>query len=294
MNELQRSIDELLLLYKLEPKTKDIFVEGISDKLVLQRFVEKNNLPDVKIIEVHEIDFKALYKDFSDIKSNNRAKLIALNKTLEETFVEPLDGVSIIIDRDFDEILDSMLTGEYILYTDYNSLELYLYNSHTIDIFYNNILHTFPINGDETLKRLNPVLIDKFLVRLTLNKDSIVSSEKFTPFEKTVLIDKPGCSVSFVAYDHIKKVLNNTRKMAELPEYQSYFEDLKVNLPLEVKKAIRGHDFINLFFQFINKIKNHIGLTLETLERTLFQCIDFSKLKEEALFALIIEKYSMH
>lgn len=291
MNELQRSIEELLTLYKLEPETRDIFVEGVTDKIVLERFIEKNQLPDVKVIEVHQIDFKTIYGEFPKIKTNNKAKLIALNQKLEQRFNNKL-SVTIIIDIDFDEILQTKNSGQYLVYTDFNSLELYLYNSHTLDIFYKTILRSFPINGSDTIKLFNPILTDKFVIRVAINKDGVVPSAKFTPFEKTIVVNKKDITISFSASDHIRKIVNNIRRMPELETFIECFQDVKSTISAESAKTIRGHDFINLFFQFINSIKNDIGLTVETLERCLFQCIDYSKLKDQPMFQLIINKYS--
>ncbi|TWR25118.1 hypothetical protein FPZ43_16720 [Mucilaginibacter pallidiroseus] len=293
MNELQRTLDEIILLYQLEPNTKDIFVEGISDKLILERFIEKNGLDDIKVLQVHEINFSSLYTQNPKIKSNNRAKLIELNTLLESNFSEKLIGISIIIDRDFDEVLNRLPLGRYLYVTDYNSLELYLFNPHTLDIFYKNIIRSFPINGAETIRLLTPILIDNFFVRLALKKDGHIPDDKFTPFNKTFLIDKSKLKVTFDPHKHIQKVLNNVRKTSELQDFIYHFNEAKEKASFGHKNIIRGHDFIALLYELINKVNNSIGLTIDTLERSMFQCIDYSKLKTEPLFSNLLKKYQV-
>ena len=70
----KRKISELITLYYLEPKLRDIYIEGITDKLVIERFLKKNKISDVKIIEIDSINFTELYDEFPEIKRNNKKK----------------------------------------------------------------------------------------------------------------------------------------------------------------------------------------------------------------------------
>ncbi|MDQ0964722.1 hypothetical protein QFZ20_000125 [Flavobacterium sp. W4I14] len=292
MDDLKRSLEEITLLYKLEPETKDIFVEGISDKLILNRFIKKNKIEDVKVIHVHEIDLDYLKFDNPNIKSNNKAKLLALDKYLEKTFGGNLKGITIIIDRDIDEKLAGIVNGKYLNYTDYHSLELYMYNSHTIDIFYETYLHGFPLTGQRTIESIEPVLLDFYFVKASLYKDGAIEASKFTSYSKSINIDKKKITIDFSASQHILKVLNNLHKAKQYNDYLEYYNNLKAEFHEDPKLVIRGHDYISLLYQLIDKIKNHIGITHDTFEKALFQCIDYSLLKSENLFKSILLKYA--
>lgn len=287
--DLKRTIEDITLLYELEPETKDVYVEGITDKLILDRFLRKNNLEDIKVFQVHEIDFSLLSKSNPDIKSNNKKKLLALNMYLEKQFLDPLKGISIVIDQDIDGISNRLSIGTYLNYTDYHSLEIYLYNANTIDIFYKNHLHGFPVDGQQTIKVLEPILIEKFLVRSTVNKDGLI---KLTPFEKSIKIDKAKHEISFDAENHIFKTLNSVKLAKQKDGYVNFYKVLKDSFNGNPKLVIRGHDFVELFFLWIDKIKNDIKLTCDSMERALFQCIDYSQLKKETLFSNLLGKYS--
>ena len=69
---VKRKISEVLSLYEVEPELRDIYVEGITDKLIFDRFTNKYGIQDVEIKEVDDLDFSELYSVFPDIKRNNK------------------------------------------------------------------------------------------------------------------------------------------------------------------------------------------------------------------------------
>lgn len=294
MEELRRTIDEVILLYQLEPYTKDLYVEGISDKLVIDRLLKKNDIDDVNVNHVHELNFEAFFEQYPQMKSNNRAKLLVLNEIIEKNVGSELEWVSIVVDKDFDEVDGDLKKGTYILYTDYCSIELYLFNSNVLDIFFKNVLHSFPISGGATIDILTPPLVDKFFVRMVVHKLGGITKSQFTSFHRSIIVSKNPPAVQFSPQEHIQKILNGAKRMAELKPCVQYFDEFKNSVKVGAKNSIRGHDFIDLFYLFVNKIKNDIGLTVETLEKLLFQSIDFSELKKEHLFSSLLAKYSVN
>ena len=52
----RRKISEVVQLYRLEPTLRDIYVEGISDNLIIESFLEENNIMGVSIYEIDKID----------------------------------------------------------------------------------------------------------------------------------------------------------------------------------------------------------------------------------------------
>jgi len=287
----KRCINEILCLYELEPDLRDVYVEGVTDYLVIERFVSKYKIDNVRIIEVDDIDFNGIYSEYPDIKCNNKKKLLALGDKLSKLYDDTLNGISIIVDKDFDEIRDSIANCKYILYTDYNSLELYLFEPNIIDIFYKNILRRFPFDARQTLDLLGPVLVDKFLIRLALEIKGPYDSDKITDLCKSVEINKKTGAIIFDLKKHLHKILNNLRITKECGEFNNIIEESRKKLSKDIRNNIRGHDFIHLLFTYIDRIKNNIGLTEDVCERSLFQCIDFSNLRGSELFSKIECKY---
>ena len=115
--------------------------------------------------------------------------------------------------------------------------------------------------------------------------------KKITDLKKSVKIIKDSGTVEFDTEKHVLKILNNIGLTSEKEFFHELIEEYRLKLNEEYKKNIRGHDFIHLLFIYINKIKNNIELSEDMLERSLFQCIDFSELRKERLFVSIEEKY---
>lgn len=289
--EYKRLVSEIIFLYQLEPNIKDIYVEGITDKLILERFFKKYDINDVIVKNVDDIEFSEIYDEYPEIRRNNKKKLIALCDELYKYFKESLNGIAIILDRDFDEIKDDLIDNCYIFYSDYNSLELYLFDDNVVNIFYNNYLNGFPYTGKDTLCFISPVLIEKFLIRLILDINGPFPKEKITDLSKSIAVNKGTGEIKFDAKSHLYKILNNIGKTSEKDFFLDQIEEFRKILSTEERKNIRGHDFIHLLFIFIDKIKNNIKLSEEAFEKCIFQCIDYSVLRKETLFSTLEQKY---
>lgn len=289
--EDKRRVNEVIALYELEPNLNDIYVEGITDKLVVERFLQKYRISDVNVIMVEDIEFSAMYDEHPDIICNNKRKLVVFCKLLGMAFQNALEGIAVIVDRDFDEIKGALQNNHYIHYTDYNSLELYLFDENVLNIFYRNILKNFPYNGKYTLDIIGPILIEKFLIRLVLEINGPFPKEKITDLYKSISVDKNTGVIKFDPEHHLDKILNNIKKTKDKADFIGQIEEFRKKLSAEKRRNIRGHDFIHLLFGFINKIKNNIHLNEETLERSIFQCIDYSELRKEILFSTLEKKY---
>ena len=48
----KRTIDEVVSICKLEPSTKNIYVEGLSDKLVIDNFLRKQKINDISVFDI--------------------------------------------------------------------------------------------------------------------------------------------------------------------------------------------------------------------------------------------------
>ena len=60
MTSYINTIDEIIALYELEPELCDIYVEGITDQLVIKRFIDKYDIYDVNVKLIEDIDFNSI------------------------------------------------------------------------------------------------------------------------------------------------------------------------------------------------------------------------------------------
>lgn len=287
----QRYLNEVITLYELEPNLKDVYVEGNMDRLIIGRFMKKYGMNDVSVKTADDINFSELYENKPEIKRNNKNKLLALASCFEREITAELEGVTVILDRDFDELIGALEENTHIVYTDYNSLELYLFDENVVNIFFTNYLREFPFTAKETLNSIAPILVEKFLIRLILNLKGSFPKDKVTDLKKSVTVNKQTGEITFDHNAHLLKILNNLGITAEKSAFSTQIESYRDRLPTDDRKNIRGHDFVHLFFIFIDKIKNNIDLTEKTFEKTFFQCIDYSELRKENLFSNLETRY---
>lgn len=138
----KRNFSEVLAICRLEPKMRNIIVEGITDKLVLERFLKKEHKTGISIMNVDMICFDDEYPKISEeevklLKESNKEKVIYLTSKVEN--VSSTCRLLGIIDRDFDMIFNKVRKGRCLAYTDYNSMELYLFKEEYIKEIIGNI-----------------------------------------------------------------------------------------------------------------------------------------------------------
>lgn len=289
------TIKELIALHELEPELNDVYVEGITDKLVIERYIDKYNIDDVSVKAVEEINFEEINEHYPQIKKNNKEKLIALSDLLNKSKkFEKINGITIVLDKDFDQITESLLENKLVKYYDYNSLELYLYNEQTIKNFYKNILRRFPHNANETIKTLTPILIDCFILSFVFHEKGYGKKSR-VDYTNSIEIKKKKNEhiVSFSFNEHLVKNLNKNQIKNQEKEFSKRIQNLRNTIQeTDYRNSIVGHDFIKIFYYYVDKIKNTIKLNLDTFERSFFQCIDYSNLKEEEFFKYLEAKYT--
>jgi len=108
-DEKRRKLDELVARYVLEPSLHDVYVEGLTDKCIIQWFLEESNL-DTENVAVYEIDTIDIPTDrlFElGLNDNNRSRVIFLAFELQSRFEGSLPTVICIADKDFDSLIAS-------------------------------------------------------------------------------------------------------------------------------------------------------------------------------------------
>jgi hypothetical protein len=287
----KRKISELITLYSLEPELKDIYVEGASDKCFINRFLSFKEI-DANVIEINDIDFSELYEVKPFLKSDCKKKVIELSCQLESSFSNTIDSIICIVDRDFDEFLNLMVSNHYLNYTDFAAIELYFYNESSVSAFFKDILHDFPLKSKVVLKNLQPVLNNLFNIKLAILK-VLGSDFEVNNFEyrKLITIDKKTGHINFDSNEYIFRFLNANNMMPHKNQIEETFRLISQDSSVDFRLKIRGHDFIKLIFYYFDKIKNNIGLTLESFERVTFVCIDLKQVEEFEMFKLLKKKY---
>ena len=133
--ELRASTDELILLYKLEKEIIDIYVEGQSDRVVIERYLKENDISNINITEIQYVDIpNELLTDTN--WSGNKGRLIYFSEKLKSSVEIPNKNVFCIIDADLDRELKLLPDNEFLLVTDFTCMEMYSFNEKCLDKFF--------------------------------------------------------------------------------------------------------------------------------------------------------------
>lgn len=288
----KKKIKEILALYTFEPTLTDIYVEGKMDKLLIERFLKINEVTKFSVIEIDSIDFSDVYDKTPDLKKNNKNKLIELSRQLEIKNTNNVTKVMCIVDKDFDDFLNKIIKNNYLKYTDYSCLEMYLFNKDCMDIFLKNIIRNFPITANKTLIELGKVLQEKFLIRLAF-KINYKGKEKLkiTDLKKSISINKKTGEIRFDYKVHLKKILHANKLNSDEKIYLDTIKKYDNKCSHDVRNQIRGHDFTHMLFLYVKKIKGSLKLGEELLDGILFQCLDINSLHSYKLFTDIYKLY---
>lgn len=282
----KRTVDEIISICKLESSTKNIYVEGLSDKLVIDNFLKKQKINDISVFDIECIDFSEVFakmypSELNILKDSNKEKVAFLTLKVEK---ESRNCHFLgIIDRDLDFVNNHIKSGKYLSYTDYNSMEMYLFSrDHIANLLKNTFRITSDVNFDQFINSIGYVCRTLFYIRAYLESfnGSMVDIKKDFSYDKR-------CNIcQFDIENYIKKIIQvnkNVNSSGNL--YKEIME--KVNTPIDdVRLEIKGHDYIKVLYLSICKHKK-VNMDDIELANTYWVYLDDRELVNEPLFQRI-------
>jgi len=288
MNNIEpRRIEELVARYKLEPTIKDIFVEGSTDKSLVQWFLEEETKRDVFVYEISTVlipnDLVLELKQ----ETNRRGQVYALAYTLQRCVGANSQQATCVIDRDFANLLGEDNVDGILFLTDYACMEMYAFNVPTIDKFLKIIVRGFPKSATVVLQELAEVLQELFLIRLA-NK-LMEFSLKHISWERCCSL--VGLQLSFDVSEYIGRYLNTRGRRTQIEEFTFVINEWRVKLSEDPRHQIQGHDFIEFLTWYIYKHRGVKEVNDEAvIQRSLLGCIERTQLMQEPLFQTLLTR----
>lgn len=299
-DEKRRKLDELVTRYELEPSVNDVYVEGLTDKCIIQWFLEESNL-DTKNVAVYEIDTIDIPTDrlFAlGLNDSNRSRVIFLAFELQSRFEGSLPPVICIADKDFDNLIaSSHIESELLLFTDYTSIEMYLFDSNIIEKFLRLALRKDDLEAVNIINNISPILVEMFLLRaanqsLSYGMEWLESKAFRRCFNKKT---RKGPKLEFNSNDFVDKYLQKNNRNSEKIAFLDKVKELRNKNISEIRNKIRGHDFIELFCWYIEPYlsENKKGFSEpDIVLGTLLCCLDVDYLMQEKLFQELTRRVS--
>jgi len=170
---------------------------------------------------------------------------------------------------------------------------MYFYNESSLNNFFRDILHGFPHQTNDVIECLRPILNDIYCFKLALLQRFGADFEinRFD-FKRLIRVNKANGQIDFKIEDYMYRYLNSNGLMSVKKDLERLFTINKKENDFSLDLKIRGHDFITLFYYYIDKIKNDIRINLDTLERVVFACVDLEHISKMSLFNSLENKYA--
>lgn len=282
----KRTVEEIISICKLEPSTKNIYVEGISDKLVIDNFLKKQKINDISVFDIDCIDFREVFAKMSPselniLKDSNKEKVAFLTLKVEkESGNCHFLG---IIDRDLDFVNNHIKSGKYLSYTDYNSMEMYLFSYDNIDALLRNSFRiTSNVNVDNFMKSIGHVCRILFYIRAYLES----SNGSVVDFKRNLLYDRKDNTCSLDIKNYISKIAQANKMVCGLDGLHKEIEEKLAKSVGDIRLEIKGHDFIKVLYFSICKHKK-VNMNESELANTFWVYLDDRVLVNEPLFQRI-------
>lgn len=284
MQVYKKKYSEIVALSKLEKKIDDIFVEGNTDKVLIDHFlsVKKTNK---KTISIDQIDFSGIKIDETgDLAiQSNKNKLIVLSQLI---FNKSSDSpIRCVIDKDFDDYLNSV-DNKILLRTDYSCAESYLFCIDVLEKLLNVGIGNFPFKSDFILNQLAGVLRHIFCIRLLRAK--FFPSAQLLSIESVTNIEKKTGEIHFNADEYLDKFINKNNLSSDKILIKTNYQMLLSNLKEDPRDNINGHDYFDLLFRYINKIKNTPNFKETNFKKVMMLSVEAQILEQHNLFQLLL------
>jgi hypothetical protein len=289
MRETIRTLDEIIARYELAPPLCDVYVEGSSDKGILDEFFDECPALGVVVYEIETVSVPSKLLRELSVENNNRGRVIALATVLYREFGASLP-VTGVIDADLSYVFDESETCPLVLMTDYTSMEMYSFNEKALKRFVRSVCPTVGIQAKELLNRLRLPLKKLFLARIA--NRALGWNLKSVPFAKSMKITKAGLEISFDFDDYTTRYLSKNNFLKRQSEFKKAAkESERKSRDLDDRRCINGHDFVDMLALLCSKVKAAAEVSSGTLVGGMLRSgMRYRELASEPLFAELVAR----
>jgi hypothetical protein len=286
----KRTIEELAVLYDLEPGLKEVFVEGPVDRAFVEAVLRSAGLERVQVNEIEIIDIPEEALRGVATCSGNRQCVVALGLELEKACpVDLTRRVCCVADADDEAGRQPVVHGALLLYTDFTSIELYAFSPHVLQRYLDQVVLGFPLTAEATLQAAEPVLREMALSR-RLNRSLGLNT---APVDATDDCVVSGAAIAFDAQRFQDRFLNKAGAWSRQSEYQLEKVKLSALLPADPRLWVHGEDFVAIVYWLILRLRGGgRSVTRELLGKTLLLAVPLDEALAQPLFAELSRRLS--
>lgn len=283
----KKKLNELLLLYDLEPELRDIYVEGDFDNAIIRWFLDEKDHKDVSVYSISSINIPASILIDLGRKDNNRERVLYLAEFLYEKCEHNIGKVTCILDLDFSCFLSQCVKIPNLLYTDYSCMEMYFIDLEIMEKFFKVYCYKTDWPYQTILNSISSLLQRLFLFRLA---DEDLNWNIGVPGKFRDVTIK-NWHLVLNEENYIRRFLNKKGKMSEVEIFYENVNAHKKKLKLDPRHQIHGHDFTKLLCWFLHKkgVEHKLSQP-EIVIRVLVGCATVAKLEKYNLFSMMLKR----
>lgn len=236
----RKTIDSLVNQLKLEKRRTCIVTEGVSDRRLLEGYVDAHNLPvDIYCADDIEIKTDEQFKKYGGAKG--RVITLLANDDISPYADKNAAG---LVDRDLDEELNQLIGINGIYYTEYACLTSYLMSTNTINSWLKTVFgQDFSYDATKELERY---IIQNYKLRVVKAKCFPKSS---LPNIKNYV--RPMSQGGFDWHHYIQAYTNNAGPDASEKAILSRMDNIEARL--DQRFYVHFHSIIEFVYFFARK-----------------------------------------
>ncbi len=283
----RRTIDELVTLYELEPDLRDIYVEGPSDKAILEGLLEEIGISGVSVSDISSVDIPADPGNEDD-EDGNRDRVVKLAKALGEALENSDVRLACIVDSDFDHLTASDGSAAFLLKTDYANMEMYFFSAHVMEKLNRRCFRNRRIT--ESMRQAFMVPTLQLLFRIRYANFELGWKLKKLPFDGFVSLK--GDAFDFDGERYVREYVTKNGRYPDRSAFSQKVSGVAFPSELDPRCFIHGHDFTILLRKMLQtlgekKLSKDIGVLISALHL----CADYAAMAQEPLFAKVCQRF---
>jgi hypothetical protein len=287
-------IDELAAQYALHPESRDVYVEGETDKSFLNWLLREKHLgSSVAVYPIDAVDVPAASVDACGEKRGEKGEVVTLALELERRLPGGHRHVTCFADADYSYVLRSVRLTPLLVYTDGTCLEMYACNETTLDKFLQVTLGGFRYSADHVWRMLTPIMVSRFLARAT--NESLGWGMTWSDSLSGVNVKDDG-RVEFDTNGFLNQYLIQNGRIGSRVEFMAEYDTLRQRIGTDIRQYIHCDDFAAILSHFVRRwlkkpLKNRFNAA-EAVAAAMKGCLEVSRLVAEPAFGTLLSRLS--
>ena len=250
---------------------------------------KNSSLSDVSVYDINVIEIESDLVRKHTFESGNVGRIIALAGELEANVKSDLTNRVICV-RDRDLCLSNPTPSnfKYLLFTDYSSLDIHLFDSNSISDLAIKVLRRTDFNADICINQMAPILNELFAIRIAKKKLSI--SLDMLPLTK--YLSNANGELKFDKMQYVNNFICRERFASALPDFNSELDTLRETLTHNYVHYVHARDYEELLTYYLKKVCNiNAQVDKDSIGHQLFGCAQKELFLKSQLFDEIRRRF---